>query len=146
VTEIRPEVVAGVRDGNPLATENCTWAEQREGMRLRALRSIALGHGLLVSLGYDVDQVEPSQHVARFVRSSHVADATFIEAVAMWRQTAAYDSTMRLLMSWWPHQAEDKTLGELLQAMPADAAAEVVEHLRRAGFRDPPDVDGGRPS
>ena len=61
----------------------------------------------------------------------------------MWRQTAAYDSAMRLLTSWWPHQAEDKTLGELLQAMPADAAAEVVEHLCRAGFPDLPDVGGG---
>jgi hypothetical protein len=43
---------------------------------------------------------------------------------------------MRLLLAWWPHQVEDKTLGKLLQLIPADIPSEVLDHLRRAGFTD----------
>ena len=61
----------------------------------------------------------------------------------MWRQTTAYDAAMRKLMGWWPHANEQRPLGSLLKIIPADVADEVVGLLRRAGFPDLPDVDGG---
>ena len=145
MTEIRPEVVAGVLDGNPLAAEYCTWAERREALRVMALRNIASGRELLDRLGVHADEPLPEEYrrlATRFIRSPNVQDAAFAEAVGMWRQSAAFDAAMRLLVSWWP-QAKDKTLGELLQLIPADVAGEVLDHLRRAGFQDLPDVDGG---
>jgi hypothetical protein len=136
VTGIRQEVVAGLLQHNELAIENATWLEGREAGRVAALRSILFGHELLTSLGFTIELVP---HVTRVVRSPNVADASFTDAVAMWRQSAEYDRAMQLLLSWWPHQAEDKTLGELLKLIPADVAGEVLDHLRRAGFPALPD-------
>jgi hypothetical protein len=145
VTEIRPEVITGLLQHNPLAIENATWLEGREAGRVAALRNIAYGQALLASLGFEVDQPLPAElvpHVTKIGRSPNVADATFVDAVAMWRQVVAYDAAMQLLVQWWPHQAEDKSLGELLTAIPAEVASEVLDHLRRAGFQDVPDLGG----
>jgi hypothetical protein len=141
VTDIRPEVVAGLLQHNPFAIENATWREGREAGRVAALRNIAFGQELLASLGFTVDQPLPEELVPQVTRAAHkpIADASFVEAVSMWRQTVAYDAAMRLLLAWWPHQAEDRTLGELLQLVPSEVAAEVLGHLRCAGLQDLPD-------
>jgi hypothetical protein len=142
VTDIRPEIVTGVLAGNELATEYATWAEQREALRITALRGISTGQELLARLGFRPDEPPPDefyhQLITRFVRSPNVKDATFTEAVLLWRQAVAYDSAMRLLVRWWP-QVQDRTLGEMLQVIPTDVADEVLDHLRRASFPDLPD-------
>jgi hypothetical protein len=143
VSEIRPEVVAGVLQGNPLAIENCTWAEQHEALRQKALQSIAIGRELLARIGVAAGPL--SDEVCRdltwrLVRPPSPHGATLAEAAGMWKQAVAYDAAMRLLVRWWPQPGlEDKSLGELLRLIPPDVADEVLDHLRRAGFADLPD-------